>query len=269
MTEDWQRIQSRRVLVAAGLAAELPDVPGLKERWGHEVLHWRHTHRWEARDLAIAVVGSFRQALLFRQLTEKLTLILRGADDLSMGQRAQLTGLGVRILEGEIGGLEIDSHGQLAGAHLTSNTQVPAQRLVISPRVMACVDFLNGLGVSIRPHPTEASEQVAVDSSGFTGVSGVWAAGSVSDVLASAPVAAAAGSAAATAINLDLLVCDHTSIAAAPPTTGGFSGAMEAEVTRRVLGPRIHGLETILSRGNGSPTLPADLHKGDQPELPG
>lgn len=87
-------------------------------------------------------------------------------------------------------------------------------------------------------------EQVVVDRTGFTGVAGVWAAGNVSDVLAGVPQAAAAGVAAAAAVNMDLLMVDARS--AAESRGAGvdvFGGSMEAEVSRRVLGARVHGLD--------------------------
>lgn len=85
-------------------------------------------------------------------------------------------------------------------------------------------------------------EQVVVDRTGFTGVAGVWAAGNVSEVLAGVPQAAAAGVAAAAAVNMDLLMVDARS--AAESRGAGvdvFSGSMEAEVSRRVLGPGCTG----------------------------
>ena len=37
------------VLVTTGLTDELPDVPGLRERWGRDVLHCPYCHGWEVR----------------------------------------------------------------------------------------------------------------------------------------------------------------------------------------------------------------------------
>ena len=37
--DDGTQLRGRRLLVATGLADELPDVPGLRERWGKDVLH--------------------------------------------------------------------------------------------------------------------------------------------------------------------------------------------------------------------------------------
>jgi thioredoxin reductase len=37
-------VAARRVLVASGLRDELPDIPGLAERWGLDVLHCPYCH---------------------------------------------------------------------------------------------------------------------------------------------------------------------------------------------------------------------------------
>src|SRR5262249_14756126 len=36
---DGRTVRARRVLVATGLVDELPDIPGLRDRWGRDVLH--------------------------------------------------------------------------------------------------------------------------------------------------------------------------------------------------------------------------------------
>ncbi|WP_435887285.1 hypothetical protein [Streptomyces antimycoticus] len=86
---------------------------------------------------------------------------------------------------------------------------------------------------------------MAVDPSGFTGVQGVWAAGNVSDVLAVVPQSAGAGNTAGGAINMDLILEDARRATEAREAASAtpFDGTMEAEVSRRVLGTRAHGLE--------------------------
>ena len=70
-------VHARRLLVTTGLVDELPDVPGLRERWGRDVLHCPYCHGWEVRDRAIGVLAttarSMHQALLFRQLSADVT----------------------------------------------------------------------------------------------------------------------------------------------------------------------------------------------------
>jgi thioredoxin reductase len=41
---DGQRISARRVLVTTGLRDELPDIPGLADRWARDVLHCPYCH---------------------------------------------------------------------------------------------------------------------------------------------------------------------------------------------------------------------------------
>src|SRR5215210_9408268 len=48
--EDGRRVDARRLLVTTGLVDELPDVPGVRERWGRDVLHCPYCHGWEVRD---------------------------------------------------------------------------------------------------------------------------------------------------------------------------------------------------------------------------
>ncbi|MFF3563651.1 NAD(P)/FAD-dependent oxidoreductase [Streptomyces sp. NPDC002574] len=244
---DGRRVTARRVLVTSGLVDELPDVPGLAERWGRDVVHCVFCHGWEARDTPIGVLGSFHQALLFRQLSRDVTLFLHTGTDLTSDQWEQLAGLGVGVVEGTVDGLEADEAHRLAGVRLTSGHVVPVRVLAVAPRFTARASFLGGLGLAVREHPAGFGEQLTVDAFGFTGVDGVWAAGNVSDLMAGVPAAAAAGTTAAAAIVMDLLTADARAAARARRATAAevFSGPMEAEVSRRVLGVRQHGLDPL------------------------
>src|SRR4051812_23837086 len=44
---DGRTMRSRRVLATTGLRDEIPDVPGLRERWGRDVLHCPYCHGHE------------------------------------------------------------------------------------------------------------------------------------------------------------------------------------------------------------------------------
>jgi len=66
---DGRAVSARRLLVTTGLLDELPEVSGLRERWGRDVLHCPYCHGWEVRDQAVGVLGTgpraVHQALLF------------------------------------------------------------------------------------------------------------------------------------------------------------------------------------------------------------
>src|SRR4051812_2274907 len=54
--DDGRTVRARRLLVATGLVDQLPDVPGLGDLWGSDVLHCPYCHGWEVRDRAIGVL---------------------------------------------------------------------------------------------------------------------------------------------------------------------------------------------------------------------
>jgi hypothetical protein len=67
-------LRSRRILVTTGLRDELPDIPGVGERWGRDLLHCPYCHGHEVRDQPLGVLwwGSGR-----RPRTERLRRHLR------------------------------------------------------------------------------------------------------------------------------------------------------------------------------------------------
>jgi thioredoxin reductase len=51
-------LNSHRILVATGIRDELPEIPGVRERWGRDLLHCPYCHGWEVRDQPIGVLGT-------------------------------------------------------------------------------------------------------------------------------------------------------------------------------------------------------------------
>ena len=204
-------VGARRLLVTTGLVDELPDVPGLAERWGRDVLHCPYCHGWEVRDRAIGVLASSplaaHQAQLFRQLSADVTLFLHQVPALSPEEREQMAARDVRLVEGEVVGLEV-SDDRLTGIRLRPGEVIPVQALAVQPRFIARAEVLTSLG--LLPSDMEMGGHVlgtyvAADPNGATAVPGVWVAGNVADLRAQVISAAAAGMNAAAAINTDLI----------------------------------------------------------------
>ncbi|MFI6576754.1 NAD(P)/FAD-dependent oxidoreductase [Nocardiopsis sp. NPDC050513] len=210
-TAGGSRFRARRLLVSTGLVDRLPDIPGLRERWGRDVLHCPYCHGWEVRDQAIGVLAtgpaSVHQALLFRQLSDEVTLFRHTVGDLADEAWEKLAARDIAVVEGEVAGLEVESD-RLTGVRLASGPRIPISALVVAPRFEARDDVLAGLGLTAAEHPMAVGEQVAADASGLTSVPGVWVAGNVSEVLEGVPGAAAAGVRAAAAVNADLVAAD-------------------------------------------------------------
>src|SRR5215468_9705195 len=56
--DNGQSIAARRLLVTTGLADELPDITGVAERWGRDVVHCPYCHGWDVRDQPVGVVAT-------------------------------------------------------------------------------------------------------------------------------------------------------------------------------------------------------------------
>lgn len=239
-TEDGRTIGARRLLVTTGLVDELPDVPGLRERWGHDVLHCPYCHGWEVRDQRIGVLGSgpgaVDQALLFRQWSDRLTLFLHTAPEPTPEQWEELAARDVQVVDGQVTGLVTDGD-RLAAVRLASGTEVAVDALAIRPRFVATGGVLAGLGIVVATNPM--GEFVESDPTGATSVAGVWVAGNVTDLGAGVVQSAAGGVTAASRINHDLVLADT---AAAVARRRDFSAAAEAQNCERLLGDRRHGL---------------------------
>ncbi|MFJ4094510.1 NAD(P)/FAD-dependent oxidoreductase [Kitasatospora sp. NPDC089913] len=195
-------LRARRVVVATGLRDGLPGLPGLAARWGRDVLHCPYCHGYEVRDRPLGVLGtapgSVGQALLLRQWSADVVLLAHTLD-LSADDRARLGARGVRVVEAEAVRVVV-ADDRLLGVGLADGAVVPCEALFLVPHLVARDAPLFGLDCD-----RDASGWVATDRAGRTGVPGVWAVGNVTDPRAQVITAAGAGSAAAVALNHDLV----------------------------------------------------------------
>jgi len=212
--DDGREVGARRLLVATGLVDELPDVPGLAERWGHDVLHCPYCHGWEVRDQPIGILATgptaMHQALLFRQLSDDVVFFRHTGPDLPAEQAEQLRALGIPMVDGEVSGIEVVDD-RLTGVRLASGEVVARSAVVVAPRFTARAGVLDALGLAAVEQEMGGSvvgSAVPADPTGLTAVPGVWVAGNISDMSAQVVVSAAAGMRAGAMINADLAAED-------------------------------------------------------------
>jgi len=208
---DGRSVRARRLLVTTGLVDELPEIPELRARWGHDVLHCPYCHGWEVRDQAIGVLATgpraVHQALLFRQWSADITFFSHTMTPPTGEEAAQLAARGIGVVDGEVASLEI-AEDRLVGVRLADGTTVGLQALAVSPRMVARAGFLAALGLRPAAHPSGLGEHIPADLTGRTEAPGVWVAGNVTDLAAQVGAAAAAGAVAAAQINADLVAED-------------------------------------------------------------
>jgi thioredoxin reductase len=213
-TADGRATRALRILVTTGLEDRLPDIPGLAERWGRDVLHCPYCHGYEVRDKAVGILAvgplAGHAAGLWRQLTDRVTVFRHDGDDLDPETAERLAALGVPVVEGRVAGLVVEGD-RLTGVRLESGEVVPVDAAVVSPRAGARAGFLDELGlqtVEIEMMGRVVATRLDADPMGRTAVPGVWAAGSVAEPMAQLMASAASGLMAGAQINAELVETD-------------------------------------------------------------
>jgi thioredoxin reductase len=205
LLSDGQRLRARRVLVTTGLHDELPDIPGLAGRWARDVLHCPYCHGWEVRDQPLGVLwhgpDTVRYAHIVRQWTHDLVLFAPEGV-LTAQDRSQLVARAIGVVEGDVDGLVVKDDA-LHGVAMTDGRVIPRQAVFVPPRFTPLSDLLAGVGCDLDEHGW-----VTAGANGATTVPGLWVAGNVTNPRAQVITAAGEGSAAAIAINNDLVAAD-------------------------------------------------------------
>ena len=161
-------VRARALVLATGMAYEVPDVPGFAELWGGAVFHCPFCHGWEVRDRPVVVYGEGDVA------ERQATLLAAWTDDVTVVDPGDVTG--VRVEAGALqavvrrDGSEVRCDAVLVHAPLRRRDELP-ERLGLA---------LTDIGL------------VAVDAQMCTSAPGVYAAGDLA--VAPQQVAIALGS---------------------------------------------------------------------------
>jgi len=204
-TEDGRVVGARRVLVTTGLRDEVPDLPGVRERWGRDLLHCPYCHGYEVRDQRLGVLGgtpeAAQHALLIRQWTHDVVYFPH-TGPVSPVEREQLMARAIGIVEGPVSRLVVEDDA-LTGVELEDGRVVPRDAVFVRPGLAPNSHLLLSLGCA-----ADEGGWVVADTTGRTSVPGVWVAGNAANPRAQVVTAAGEGSAAAIAINNELVEDD-------------------------------------------------------------
>jgi thioredoxin reductase/SAM-dependent methyltransferase len=228
---------ARRVLAATGLVDELPDVEGLADHWGRDVIHCPFCHGYEVRDRRIVLLVTHSMGLhtaaLFRQLSAQLTVVVHGDVEVDASELDALHQAGVAIVHGNVSRIVTGDGGHVAAVELAGGKRFDATAVAVGPRFRVRAEPFALLGLRTAPHPTGLGDFVETDATGATSVPGLYAAGNVTDPTQQVLPAAASGSWVGTAISRSLAEEDVR--AAARPS----ASANEADWDHRYGGEQV------------------------------
>ncbi len=216
---DGRTLTARRLLIATGVRDALPEIPGLAAHWGRGVVHCPFCHGWEVRDQAIGVIAtgamSSHQALMFRALSEDVTVFAAEGPELAPAARERFAALDVTVVETGIEEIVADPEGGIAGARLVDGTLVPRSVLAAATVMTPRLDGLEDLGLRLEELPAGMGSKVVTGNAGAAEVPGVWVAGNAAEPSAQVGAAAAGGALAGGHLHGMLVMADADAAVAA------------------------------------------------------
>ena len=196
-------VTARRLLLATGAVDQLPDIPGVRERWGRDFLHCPYCHGWEVRDQPIGVLGSGPGSVDYAQLLRQWSddvILFANSHAVSTDERAALGARGITVIDGIVSRLHVVDD-RLQAVQLSDGRSIPRAALFMRPTLRGQLGgLIESLGIEV-----DEDGFVKVDATGGSSVRGVWAAGNAANPRAQVITAAGEGAAAAIAINADLV----------------------------------------------------------------
>ena len=199
---DRSEHQARKLLIATGVADNLPDVPGFRDLYGVSVFHCPYCDGWEVRDRPLAVYGSGVRGLgLSLELTgwsRDLVLCTDGPSGIDGEGLQRLARNGIAVREERLVRLEGD--GRLERIVFASGPPLSRDAVFFTTGQTQQSELALGLGCDFNEKGT-----VRTGKYESTHLPGLYVAGDASRAVQWVVVAAAEGAEAAFAINTDLL----------------------------------------------------------------
>ena len=208
---DASAVRARRIVLATGVADDLPEVPGLNALWGRTAFSCPFCDGHEHAGKAIAILGPAPRAEhligLLGRFVGNITVFPVGelhSDD----ERTVLEALGARV-----GAAPVDAVASVDdGVRITAGAEdvTVAGVFVAAGAVRQRAPFAERLGLRVLP-----SGAIEIDDFGRTSTPGVFAAGDLAHraalpgMMASVVMASAAGQLAAVGVIQSLMASEH------------------------------------------------------------
>lgn len=182
-----------RLVLATGVRDEMPDVPGVMERWGMSVLHCPYCHGYEVADRPLGVLAntplSAHQGVLIPDWGPT-TYFTQGIYEPEPDDLARMAARGAQVERTPIVEL-LGAAPDLEAVRLSDGRVLPIHAVFTAPRISLASSLAEQLGCAIEDGPL--GPYVRVDDRKQTSVAGVFAAGDAAAMMHNATMASAAG----------------------------------------------------------------------------
>src|SRR5690606_11168472 len=203
VTENGDIFHSIKIIIAAGLKEEQPNIPDIEKFYGTSLFSCPYCDGWELRDQPLAVIADkqvFELAKKIYTWSRDLVVFTNGEGRLEEEDKQKLLRKGIKVVEDIIDGLEGDN-GQLRSVRLEDGTLIDRVGGFVTPLWSHATPFAKELGCKLSEHGG-----ILTDGYGRTNVWNVYAAGDASLIVPSQLViASGVGIAAVIGVNGDLV----------------------------------------------------------------
>lgn len=203
-TEEGERFEAKKLIVATGLKERLPAIDGLRELYGRSLFSCPYCDGWELRDQPLIVIGeqeskAYHLAKTASQWSRNLLLCTNGSP-IAEGRKRALEANGIRWNESRIRVL-LGTSGILDKVIFEGGEEERRRGGFVVSEWFQGSAIAESLGCKMNE-----KGGIDTDEFGRTSVEGVFAAGDASVISpAQLIVAAAEGSRAAMGVNGDLI----------------------------------------------------------------
>lgn len=192
---------ARRLILATGVTDTLPDIPGLRERWGRSVFMCPYCDGYELEEAPLGVLAScdtaFHMAMLIADWGPT-TLFVNNACTLDAEQEAALSRRGVTLETALVAAIT----GDRATVHLRDGRAIPVAGLFVAPRTEGSA-LATHLGCEMEESPTGSF--ITTDSKKETTQPGIFACGDVARASGSVSMAVGDGALAGISAHQSLI----------------------------------------------------------------
>ncbi|MBV7454225.1 NAD(P)/FAD-dependent oxidoreductase [Acidovorax sp. sif1233] len=196
--DDGTHMEAHKLVLAFGVQDGLPDIVGLRERWGTSVLHCPYCHGYEFAGQRLGVLYHSPQSGMHAQLIADwgpTTLFLNGETTLEDSERTRLLALGIAVEPARIAALEGPDRA-LSGVRLVANggadgRLMPIDALYVAATTSPASPLAEQLGCALDEGPMGPC--IRTDANKMTTVPGVYAAGDATLMRHNATLASAEG----------------------------------------------------------------------------
>jgi thioredoxin reductase len=190
-----QEYQSRRLILALGVGDELPQIPGLRERWGQTVFHCPYCHGYELNKPPLGVLAtgelSLHHAVLVSEwgAANQTTLFINGSFEPNAEQLVTLQARGVQVERERV--VRVEGDAPAIDLQLQDGRKTRLEGLFVVSRTVIESAFAKQLGCGLEEGPM--GPYYKTDATKQTTVPGVFACGDVALPMGSVSFAVADG----------------------------------------------------------------------------